>query len=326
MAGWTMNRLAEQQPDPRLAPSEAPGGAMNGLPLDALTLDQLLSPPGAREGRGPDDDDRRPVHRLAHSHQSQLSRIVELEIIPRLMLLHRSQPLLAQAGLPPMVMTVEHVRTLADLAVEGEAESACAYVRSLLADGATAEQIFLDLLAPCARWMGELWEEDRYSFSQVTVGLWRLQRVLHEHAAAPGQCLQLNAENRRALLAAVPGAQHTFGVSMVAEFFGRAGWDVDCEPKSGWADLRSRVSGGWFDLFGLSVSTSDSVAAAASGIRELRKASANPQLFVMVGGPMAAQMPDLAKLCGADAMAGDAREALQLATSNILERKRVFAA
>lgn len=327
MAGWTMNRLAEQQPETRLAPAEAPGTGVSALPLEALTLGSLLNHAATREARGSlEDDDRRPVHRSVHSHQSQLSRIVELEIIPRLMLLHRTQPLLAASSLPPPMLTDEHIRTLSDLAIDGDAEGSCAYVRSLVADGATAEQIFLDLLAPCARWMGQLWEEDRYSFSQVTVGLWRLQRVLHEHAASPGQCMRLNAENRRALLAAVPGAQHTFGVSMLAEFFGRAGWEVDCEPQSSWADLQNQVSNGWFDLFGLSVSTSDSIASAASAILDLRQRSANPQLFVMVGGPMAVQMPDLAQLCGADAMASDARDALNLANASLQEKRRVMAA
>ncbi|MFX8024223.1 B12-binding domain-containing protein, partial [Acinetobacter baumannii] len=72
-------------------------------------------------------------------------------------------------------MTDEHVHTLARLAVEGDADSASSYVRALLDAGASQEQVFLDLLAPCARWMGELWEQDRFDFSQVTIGLWRLQ-------------------------------------------------------------------------------------------------------------------------------------------------------
>ena len=49
----------------------------------------------------------------------------------------------------------------------------------------------------------------------------------------------------------------------------------------------------------------------------MRKAAANPQLFVMVGGPMAAQMPDLARLCGADAVACDARAAVDAANASL---------
>ena len=73
----------------------------------------------------------------------------------------------------------------------------------------------------------------------------------------------------------------------------------------------------WFDVFGLSIATSDSVAQVASAILDIRKAAANPQLFVMVGGPMASQLPDLARLCGADAMAGDAPAAVATANASL---------
>jgi methanogenic corrinoid protein MtbC1 len=52
----------------------------------------------------------------------------------------------------------------------------------------------------------------------------------------------------------------------------------------------------------------------ASAILDLRRVSRNPKLFVMVGGPAMALVPDLAERCGADAMAGDATSAV--ATAN----------
>jgi MerR family transcriptional regulator, light-induced transcriptional regulator len=264
----------------------------------------------------------RPLHaapRLVASNTSpdlQLSRIVELEIIPRLMLMHSAQPPRERPLMPALLLTVEHVHTLAQLAVEGATESASSYVRALLDAGASQEHVFLDLLAPCARWMGEQWEADVYDFSQVTIGLWRLQRVLHEYGARFNQVARPDADSHRALMAAVPGAQHTFGVVMAAEFFSRAGWDVECEPQASWADLQTRLSCNWFDMFGLSIATGDSIPHVASAILDVREASANPTLFVMVGGPLAAVMPDLAQLCGADAMACDAGIAVATANSH----------
>lgn len=308
MAGWTINRQAKRPPHPRGAQSDAPADSAHGATGadDSLTLDAMLgAPPSAKP-------------RLVSSQQAhQLSRIVELEIIPRLMLMHRVQPLRAPPPGPAVQITPEQVRTLAELAVEGQPESADAYVRGLQAAGASSEQLLLDLLAPCARWLGEQWEEDTLNFSQVTIGLWRLQRVLHGLSAPPGQVARFGGESRRALLAAVPGAQHTFGVSMVAEFFNRAGWDVDCEPRVSWLDLRTRISRDWFDVFGLSVATSDSIAQVASAILDMRRAAVNPELFVMVGGPMAVQLPDLARLCGADAMAADAPSAVAAANASL---------
>ena len=130
-------------------------------------------------------------------------------------------------------MTADHVHTLAHLAAEGDSESASRYVRALLDAGALHEDVFLDLLAPCARWLGEMWEDDSYDFSQVTIGLWRLQRVLHEHGSRFNQVARPDADSHRALMGAVPGAQHTFGVVMAAEFFSRAGWDVEHPARGG---------------------------------------------------------------------------------------------
>lgn len=317
MAGWTFNRQARNKrpADRRTAaqrgisvtPAETPTGA------DAtLTLEAMLGMPAA------------PGPAASGAQQRQLTRLVELEIIPRLMLLHRAEPGRPAPVPSPAPITSGQVHALADLAVEGSPEAVLAFVQRVLADGATQEQVFLDLLAPCARWMGELWEEDVFSFSQVTIGLWRLQRVLHELAAPPVISPRGDAFDRRILLAAVPGSQHTFGVAMVAEFFGRSGWDVACEPGAGWRDLQRRVTCEWFDVVGLSISASDSLADVASAILDMRKEAANPQLFVMVGGPMVVCLPDLAQRCGADAMAPDAPSAVALAEGSL--RRSVKAA
>lgn len=319
MSGWMFNRPAKPPPKPgSTAPEPSPSAGSGPASSPAVVRDAwrgvMPAPP-----LPPGLDDSRP-HRWVNSRHAQLSRVVELDIIPRLMLMHRSVPLLPSTA-PALALTADHVQTLAELAVQGESESAASYVRELLTAGATQEQVFLDLLAPCARWMGERWEEDVYSFSQVTIGLWRLQRVLHEQAARPGPPAFGGMDAPRALLAAVPGSQHTFGVSMLGEFFGRAGWDVDCEAKVSWSDLKARLARDGFDVLGLSVSSSEGLTEVASAILDMRKASANPSRFVMVGGPMAASLPDLARLCGADAMAPDAPTAVALAQAMLRPRR-----
>jgi len=331
VAGWTINRLAKRQ---QMRPPMADGarnevvGASLDQP-DPLTLAEMLALKSAELLGKPRqmsfEEDRLPPGspRLVASNMGQdmeLSRIVELEIIPRLMLMHSAQPLQDRPPLPGLVLTVEHVQTLARLSAEGDADSASSYVRALIDAGASQEQVFLDLLAPCARWLGQMWDEDRYDFSQVTIALWRLQRVLHEQGRRFNQVARPDADSHRALLAAVPGAQHTFGVVMAAEFFSRAGWDVECEPKASWSDLQARLQGGWFDMFGLSIATGDSIAHVASAILDMREASANPHIFVMVGGPMAAEFPELATLCGADAMACEANRAVEAANCGVKRR------
>ncbi|MDZ7813534.1 MAG: cobalamin B12-binding domain-containing protein [Ideonella sp.] len=246
----------------------------------------------------------------------QLSRIVELEIIPRLMLLHGGAPLSKPPPQQFMAITAAHVETLTQLAVDADPARAGQFVTALLLAGAEPEAIFLHLLAPSAKLMGVLWTDDVYTFSQVTIGLWRLQQVLHE------QSQRFNAnysdpECPKALLAAVPGSQHTFGVSMLCEFFARGGWHVRCEPQSNWDDMLETLASDRYDMLGLSVSVDTSLPSITSAIIKMRQASCNSQLFVMVGGPSARDMPDLAERCGADAMAMDATGALDLANRRL---------
>lgn len=305
VAGWTFNRQAKgqaknkQPAEQRRTAADGPDRARSPEPF---TMDDMLA--GANSSR------------LVSSQQAQLSRVVELEIIPRLMLLHRL-PHMPRAPLPQVQITAEQVQALTELAADGTPEATIAFVRQVLDDGATQEQVFLDLLAASARLMGEWWEQDLYNFSQVTIGLWRLQRVLHEFSEPLRASVRRDGDSRRVLLAAVPGSQHTFGIALVAEFFSRASWEVACEPRLGWAELAALARRDWFDVVGLSVSASDSVAEVASGILDIRRASGNPGLFVMVGGPMAGVMPDLARRCGADAMAGDAPSAVDAANASL---------
>ncbi len=321
MAGWTSNRQARRPLQRRRAELDTqPQGASRGC-VDALTINTLLAarePPqvmrpksGSKSGSdfGPDSA----PGPLDDAAEDQLTRLVEAEIIPRLMLMHRVETPSAVRPAPAFIPTDAHVLRLSELAVQGDAEAAPAYVRGLVAQGATPAQLFVDLLAASARHMGQAWEEDRYSFSEVTIGLWRLQRVLHEHARRDLPLLGAHGPSRRCLLAAEPGSQHTFGLSMVAEFFSRGGWSVDCEPGASWSDLRRQLARDPFDLFGLSISSSEHIPQIASAILDMRRASANARLFVMVGGPMAALMPDLAQRCGADAVASDAQTAVSLA-------------
>jgi methanogenic corrinoid protein MtbC1 len=247
------------------------------------------------------------------AHEVQLKRVVELEIIPRLMLMHGGPAQVDVQGLPTLELNAEHVEQLACLAVEGEAGSVSRRVQSLIDSGVTAEQVFLDLLAPCARLLGRKWEDDEYDFSQVTIALWRLQQVLYE------QSRRFNLENRgdgrshRALMAAVPGSQHTFGVTMAAEFFARSGWEVQCLPQTSWQELRGVLTSEWVDMIGLSIGLVDSLPEVASAIIEMRRLSVNTKVFVLVGGPAAANISDLAQACGADACAQEANVAVEMA-------------
>jgi len=248
-------------------------------------------------------------------HECALSRLVELEIIPRLMLLHGVPPVEAepQPVGPAVYQGSVHVAALARLAAEGDAGSASMYVRSLLDAGASLEQVYLDLLGPAAKLLGTQWEDDVYDFSIVTIGLWRLQQIVHEQGSRIDASWAPPSSGQRALLSATPGSNHTFGLAILAEFFTRAGWDVQHEVTISWVNLKQMVGEQWFDMVGLSVAKAADVLELSSAIAALRQVSVNPRLLVMVGGPASTLVTDLAQVSGADLTACDAASAVELA-------------
>ena len=245
-----------------------------------------------------------------------LVRTIEAEIIPRLMLAHRSAAAAIDASSVMCIApTAEDVAELARIVLDQEAAVAGRYIEAFRAEGVPLDTLYLDLLAPAARYLGEMWEADLCDFTQVTVGLWRLQQVMYDLSPAFQDDAEYGARSRRAMLVPAPGSQHTLGLFMVAEFFRRAGWDVWGEPSATVPGLLDAVRVEWFDVIGISIGAEFQIEGLSSVILGLRRASRNPGVRVMLGGPVASQSPDLHIRVGADATAFDAHQALSVAES-----------
>lgn len=247
--------------------------------------------------------------------QGALLRTIEGEVIPRLILAHRSARRVPAApcessGSGPRPSPAD-VERFAALVLGGRAGDALAYVQGLQTLGMTSETIFLDVLAPAARIFGEMWESERTDFVEVTVALRRLQNIAHE--LTPGRADPAEEPpkaGRRILLVALPGEQHVFGAQLVGELLRRSGWDVWDAPGAGNKDILALVAREWFAVVGLSLSAPEKVDALAGLIRQLRRASLNRDVRVMVGGKPFEDQPERVALVGADATAQDARDAV----------------
>jgi methanogenic corrinoid protein MtbC1 len=146
----------------------------------------------------------------------------------------------------------------------------------------------------------------------VTLAVGRLQRVLWrlgESFAAEGQ----RGGGESILLSIIPGEQHSFGLSMVAEFFRRAGWNLCTGPFSSHQELTSLVHNHWFDVVGFSISSDRRLDELRKDIQDIRRNSRNRSVGVMLGGPMVMAHPDLVAKLGADIMSADATTAPQQA-------------
>jgi len=253
-----------------------------------------------------------------------LFRTVENEIIPRLMLLHRGPgEAAARAGRAPndlYTVTADQVAEFTAEVLKGH-QPAIDYLKLLVSQGATLDGLCLHLLAPAARHLGELWEDDVVDFTDVTIALGRLQGVLRGLSASMQLPPSAVGVGRKALFASVPGEQHTFGLAMVCDFFRISGWAVWSESleHSKAAALISMVREQHFDVVGFAIGNDKSIASLAELIRNVRQASLNRRLGVLVGGPLLVTRPQIATLVGADATGADARQAM-------LEAEKLLAA
>lgn len=246
---------------------------------------------------------------------------INREVIPRLLLARRSepvQPVAARAEAP----STQDVAQLADLVLASGSGDAAALVAAIRARGNSIETLYLDLLAPAARRLGELWNTDERGFAEVTLGLGRLQQLLRDLSPEFQNELRRRLPGRCILLTPVPGDQHTFGLSMVEEFFRRAGWDVWSGQLSSSRELLGMVGSQWFAVVGISTGSEARLDTVSSAIRAIRRASLNPAVGILVGGPIFVDQPALAGLVGADATAADGRQATEQAESLLALRSR----
>lgn len=184
-------------------------------------------------------------------------------------------------------------------------------VEALRRGGLSLEDAALRLLAPAARRLGDLWVADRLSFLDVTVALGRLQGVMRALGAEFDAAAGGPAAPRTILLAPVAGEQHTFGLSLVAAFFRRAGWSVTLEPRIGPDELLARARTERFTAIGLSVASDRHLPALAAQVEALRRATPGGSTKLLAGGPAFLLDPGLRGRVDVDLVASDAAEAVR---------------
>ena len=258
--------------------------------------------------RLPDDDQR-----------SGFVSLVEREIIPRLVVAHDRDAALGATVKPVDCITAEDIDDFAPLALDHSAAVLLDRVEVFLDRGLSVDDIYIRLLAPAARHLGTMWEEDTADFVEVTMALWRLQEVVRELSArvptqgGPGVPF-------RALFSVMPGEQHSFGTVMIEDMFRRAGWHTDLVTECDTSKLLGQVAGYDYDLVCLTATSECATEKVSSVINGVRSVARNPHVSVMVGGRAFGDDPARAKRAGADGSAATATEALALATELVEER------
>lgn len=242
-------------------------------------------------------------------NRAMLGRTIESEVIPRLMMAHRTS---AVRDPTPALLHVntDDIAELARIVIEHETSVASAYIDALRNQGVPIDAIFMELLAPTARLLGEMWKADQCCFTDVTIGMARLQQIVHELSPEFERENAQAFDGRRILLLTMPGEQHTMGIMLVEEYFRRFGWECTSVAPKDLRDISRLVRSQHFDVVGLSAGGNAVLESVPAAVQAVRKSSLNRSVVVLVGGNVFLEHPELASRVGADAMAEDGRHAI----------------
>jgi methanogenic corrinoid protein MtbC1 len=253
-----------------------------------------------------------------------LLRVIEGEIIPRLLLAHNGPP--QDTDAVPQIHTplasALDIEAFARLVLNSEPGEIADNIQGLIEQGALLQQIYLDLLAPVARLLGIYWQEDRCTFTDVTLGLSRLHFVVHELGRRSREALSRSAAHRAAFFAPAPGEQHTFGLAILEELFQHAGWRTASDHGGAATSVTRALASEAMDLVGFSVGCERFLDPLSALIAQLRSSSRNRDVVVMLGGRVFADHPDLGANLGADSVLREGDDAVGVAEQLVAENQR----
>jgi methanogenic corrinoid protein MtbC1 len=193
------------------------------------------------------------------------------------------------------------VARFAGLVLGPDQDAAGAFIADLRERRVPAAALFGGLLEPAARLLGVMWDRDEIDFTDVALGVARLQALL---ALFNGTHRIADLDDRRcALMLTLPGERHSFGIAMVENCLEAGGWQVASEREIDGDSLAQRVGRDWFAVIGIAVSSSRNLRRVADAIESIRRCSRNPAVGVIVGGPVFSGAPELAASLGADGSA-----------------------
>ena len=252
--------------------------------------------------------------RSAYQNATQQLRLVETEL-PQDAISN-----LAREVVRRLAFRMPRHENVADLPTQSEIDLLCAallsgddraadqFILAARRDGVDTAAISRGYVAGAARKLGQMWDDDRISFIDVTLACGKLYGIIRglRHVLAP-QIIQ-GRETRPALFALVPGETHTLGIEIATDHFRPDGWDVDMlmgldhDAMVAEADLRH------YEAIVL-VANSDRMLEPLTRL-SLALRITQPLAHIIVAGGILDHHPDILRLVGAEAVMADLDSAI----------------
>lgn len=239
------------------------------------------------------------VTKAHYSFREQLSHesvhVLASEVITRL------SSRFADRKPPELVIPAERLEAFCHALVREDDETCLSMVDATVVDAHSVDQVYLAFLGAAARLLGTWWEEDRATFSEVTVGTGRIYAMLC--ALRPVLIETKTVQPKHALFAAVPGEQHFLGVTMAADMFRARGWDIELFTGQSHEDLVETVDRLDPAFIGLSAHGKRSTVPLTRLIVAIR--AGHPGTYILVSGNAADNDVSVSDLTGADLVTTD---------------------
>ncbi len=204
--------------------------------------------------------------------------------------------------------STSEVQVLCNALLHPDPSVAREMVRSLQARNVTLEILFQAYLGPASERLGTMWDNDRISFGQVTLGVSRILELVHKlRAALPPAKI---TKSDMVLFATVPGETHSLGVEMATELFRQRGWDVEVMVGGSHGEIIERIDSNRYLMLGLSASGRRTAEALAVLIHSVR--TVDPSLYIVASGVVVREEPDLLALAQPDYSVSSVDDALLL--------------
>lgn len=200
----------------------------------------------------------------------------------------------------------QRLHTFCEALVGPDPEPAAEVIRGLRRGGMPIEKVYRSYLAAAAMLLGEMWEDDRMSLVDVTIGTGRIYGLIRQmRLNSPPSTIQ---QERGIVFANVPGEEHVLGIEIAADLFRRSGWEVELLLGLTHDEIMQSLAGSHALLLGVSSSGRATLAALARLVLAVRVDY--PEMLIMVSGQIADHSPDLVEAMAPDAICATVEEAL----------------
>lgn len=190
------------------------------------------------------------------------------------------------------------VSTLCEHLIEGDLHKAEALVQNLSAGADSFEEIAEGHIAEASRRLGKLWDLDKISFAEVSIGvstLFFLATRMKIESALTSKGLRGNA-----FFVAMEGQAHTLGIVLASEAFIQHGWSVDLRLVEECERALKAIAANKPMILGMTCSQADRWEDTAYFIAKAK--SLGPTTHVILGGNLVTEQPEIANQLGADCL------------------------